>query len=196
MLDDVPRVAAIHMESFPGFFLTFLGTDFLRLLYRGILADPDGIALVAIDEEEHIQGFVAGVLRQSGFYRRLLKKHKWAFARASLAAVLHKPSIAPRLIQALHRPADSAQAAADACLMSIAVRPQAANQGYGGLLVREFCRQLTARGAPAVCLTTDFHDNDAVNRFYQQLGFRIQRTFATPEGRVMNEYVLDLKEQN
>src|SRR5204862_7639511 len=44
--DDVRDVVRIHLDAFPGFFLSFLGPAFLRLLYRGILDDPTGIALV------------------------------------------------------------------------------------------------------------------------------------------------------
>jgi hypothetical protein len=52
---------------------------------------------------------------------------------------------------------------------------------------------LAARRVPAVCLTTDCSSNERVNRFYQQLGFRLGRTYVTPEGRAMNEYVMFLK---
>jgi len=44
-----------------------------------------------------------------------------------------------------------------------------------------------------VDLTTDYMNNDSVNQFYTKLGFRCTRTIATPEGRKMNEYVLDLE---
>ncbi len=46
--NDVNAVIDIHIRSFPGFFLTFLGHDFLALLYRSIQSNPDGIVLVAL----------------------------------------------------------------------------------------------------------------------------------------------------
>jgi len=43
-----------------------------------------------------------------------------------------------------------------------------------------------------VNLTTDKDNNDALNAFYRRLGFQLVRSFATPEGRWMNEYAIDL----
>ena len=78
--------------------------------------------------------------------------------------------------------------------MSIAVSPEFQGRGIGKQLVEAFCQELAARGEPAVCLTTDRDDNEAVNRFYQRLNFQLARSFITPEGRAMNEYVRNLQE--
>lgn len=189
--DDLPEVITVHLQSFPDFFLTFLGPKFLRLLYQHIMQAEDGIAFVAC-HYERLDGFVAGVLHQSGFYRQLAQQHQWAFARASLRAVIKKPSIIPRLWRALRRSDETRTAAADACLMSIAVRPESEGQGIGQQLVKAFCRALEQQKAPAVCLTTDHDHNERVNQFYQRLGFQLHQVFTTPEGRVMNEYVIAL----
>ena len=191
MAPDLERIVEIHLESFPGFFLTFLGHDFLILLYQGIQSDPEGIVLVATNGGQ-IEGFVAGVLHQSGFYQGLLKKRKWAFVAAALGALLRRPSIAPRLGRALMRPSEVRQSSAEACLMSIAVCPESEGRGIGQQLVEVFCDELARRGASAVCLTTDRDKNDSVNRFYQRLGFRLSNPFVTPEGRAMNEYLMIL----
>ena len=44
---------------------------------------------------------------------------------------------------------------------------------------------------PGCYLTTDADGNDMVNKFYQSLDWRIESTYATPEGRRMNRYVFD-----
>lgn len=186
--EDVPSLVNVHLAGFAGFFLTFLGRDFLALLYGQLMADRDGVVLVA-EVDGMVVGFVGGILQQTGFYRRLATEHKWAFARAALGAVIRRPMIAPRLLRALRRPAEAQQSAAEACLMSIAVLPDASGHGIGQQLVRAFCSELIDRGAPAVCLTTDRDGNDRTNRFYQQLGFRLSASYVTPEGRPMNEYV-------
>ena len=188
---DLVQVVDVHLASFPGFFLTFLGRRFLALLYEQMQHDDEGVVLVAASADR-IEGFVAGVRHQGGFYRRLVKRKKWAFARAAFGAVLCRPAIVPRLVRALQRPAEARQSAADACLMSIAVRPEAAGQRIGQQLVRAFCGEMWQRGAPAVCLTTDRDNNERTNHFYQQLGFQLSSTFVTPEGRAMNEYVISL----
>jgi len=76
--------------------------------------------------------------------------------------------------------------------MSIAVLPERQGQGIGQALVRAFLSEAARRGLNKVNLTTDRVANDAANVFYQRLGFVCRRHFVTPEGRQMNEYVIDL----
>lgn len=188
--EDVAQVVQVHLASFPGFFLSFLGRDFLKLLYENIQCDPYGIVLVA-PLNGHIEGFVAGVTDQSGFYQRLVKKRKWAFARAAGQALVRNPTIASRLLRALNRPNETRAAEVDACLMSVAVRPEAEGKGIGRRLVTAFCEELAERGIGSVCLDTDRDGNERANRFYQKLGFQLVRSFVTPEGRAMNAYVAE-----
>jgi hypothetical protein len=65
---DVSSVVQVHLASFPGFFLTFLGRRFLALLYEQMQHDNEGVVLVA-RSADRIKGFVAGVRHQSGFYQ-------------------------------------------------------------------------------------------------------------------------------
>ena len=55
-----------------------------------------------------------------------------------------------------------------------------------------FSKELSVRGLKCVDLTTDRDNNEQVNNFYRKLGFVCDRTFTTPEGRAMNEYVFNL----
>ena len=59
-------MAKLHVSAFPGFFLTSLGQPFLRLLYEGFLAHPQGICLVA-EDAGNVVGFVAGTMDPCGF---------------------------------------------------------------------------------------------------------------------------------
>ena len=171
--------------------MTFLGRDFLTVLYSQLQADCHGVVLVACQDGKLV-GFVAGVFRQRGFYARAVRRHKWAFAYAAVGATLRRPSIVPRLLRALRRPAVAQQSVAEAALMSMAVRPGVAGRGVGQRLARAALAELGQRGAPTVCLTTDRDGNDRQNRFFQQLGFRVSSIIVTPEGRPMNEYVVSL----
>ncbi len=81
-LADVSAVVKVHLDSFSGFFLTFLGPAFLRELYVATLADPSGIGFVA-EEKQTICGFVTGTTQASGFCRRLLRHRWWRFALAA-----------------------------------------------------------------------------------------------------------------
>jgi len=188
---DVVEVVQVHLQSFPGFFLTFLGQHFLSELYRGILEDASGIAYV-YRSPERLLGFVAGTGQPQGFYIRLLRQRWLRFAWSAAWPAIQKPSIIPRLLRAFSR--DRAEDVHENCatLMSIAVAPQAQGQGVGQALILAFLQECARRGIPKVNLTTDALDNDPVNRFYVNSGFTLQQSFLTPEGRKMNEYVITL----
>jgi ribosomal protein S18 acetylase RimI-like enzyme len=186
---DIPYIVDVHMRSFKGFFLTFLGPAFLRELYTATLVEPSGVIYVA-ENEEGICGFVSGTSYISGFYKRLLYLRWWRFALASIASVLRRPSALPRLLRAFTMPAQTSQLDTQATLMSIAVSPELQGSGIGKQLVEVFFTEMCRLGAKAINLTTDRDNNDRANRFYQNLGFHLSKTFTTPEGRAMNEYVL------
>lgn len=189
---DIDKCVLIHVSTFQGFFLTFLGPAFLRELYVATLKDPSGIGFVA-DSEIGVCGFVTGTAQPSNFYRRLLYRHWWRFALAAMPSFLRRPFIASRLLRAFLMPNQANQQEWRGTLMSIAVLPNTQRKGIGKALVLAFLAEATRRGLRQVDLTTDRDNNEATNRFYQQLGFECVRTFTTPEGRAMNEYVINLR---
>jgi len=190
---DINTIVDIHMESFPTFFLTFLGPQFLRLLYAEILRSPGQVSLVARDETGLVIGFVTGVTQQASLYKRLAKQKWLQFGFASLSAVLKKPTIVLRLLRAFRYASASKQAAADALLMSIAVAPGYQQHGVGKQLVQSFLAKMNDLEVPSVSLTTDKENNDRVNAFYRSLQFELAQSYRTPEGRLMNEYVIHIK---
>lgn len=190
-ISDVPSVVQVHLESFPGFFLTFLGPAFLRELYAATLAEPSGIGLVA-ENERGICGFVTGTAQPAGFYRRLLRRRWWRFALASAIPIIKRPSIVPRLLRAFSMPERATQQEGRGTLMSIAVLPDTKGKDIGKALIYSFLKEADKRDLQQVDLLSDRYHNDDVNAFYHGLGFRCERQFTTPEGRTMNEYIIDV----
>jgi ribosomal protein S18 acetylase RimI-like enzyme len=189
---QISSVVAVHLESFQGFFLSFLGPAFLRELYSSMLEDKDGICLVALDHDK-VVGFVAGTTRSSGVYSRLLRQRLIRFCAAAVPAVLKRPSILPRLFRGITDPhGEPASDLNRGTLMSIAVLPAEQGKGIGQKLVGAFLEKVSLEGIGQVDLTTDKENNEDANLFYRQLGFRMERTFTTREGRVMNQYLIDL----
>ena len=188
---DCGIVVSIHQRSFKGFFLTYMGQAFLSTLYRSTLSDPTGIAIVS-ESDGRITGFVTGTTQPAGFYSRLLKNHLLPFAWGSIKGFLKRPSILPRLLRAFSMPKQILPKENCATLMSIGVAPDIQGQGTGKMLVNAFLSEARNRGADYVNLTTDAVDNDATNHFYASLGFELFREYTTPEGRVMNEYLIKL----
>jgi len=190
--DDVNEVVKIHLRSFPGFFLSFLGPRFLTIFYSGICTAREGIGFVYVDDACLPVGFVAGTENPRGFYSRLLRRDWFRFAIAAIFPVLKKPSIIGRLARAFLHPADNPIGYDVAGLYSIAVLPSIQNSGAGKSLVLAFLEEAMSRRCKRVFLTTDRDNNEAVCAFYEKLGFRIERQYITREGRRMNEFWITL----
>lgn len=189
----IDKIVAIHMEAFPAFFLTFLGPRFLREFYRSFIYDSTGIGFVAQDSASgEVLGAVVGPFVPAGYFKRLLKKRWYAFCLASTAAILKKPTIIKRLLRAVFYRGDAPIGPQRALLSSIAVSPRTQGHGVGAALVQRWVEEVRQRGGKGCFLTTDAQNNEKVNKFYQKLGWRIESTYITPEGRAMNRYVLDL----
>ncbi len=187
---DVHRLVEIHLAAFPGFFLSFLGPAFLRLFYGEAVALRE-ICFV-VTAEDAVVGFVMGSVEPGGFFRKLLKRRIAGFAVAALPAIVRRPAAAVRVARALLKPKQAARAAGKATLMSLGVDPGVQGAGAGKKLVMAFLDEARRRGAVRVDLTTDKVENDRTNAFYRALGFAVASEIVTPEGRVLNEYEIDV----
>uniref|UniRef100_A0A7C3MKY5 GNAT family N-acetyltransferase n=1 Tax=Dictyoglomus thermophilum TaxID=14 RepID=A0A7C3MKY5_DICTH len=188
---DIDRIVEIHKKAFPNFFMTQLGDKFLKKYYELVLSYSLNIFL-AIEEEKYIVGFIAGFFNSSYFYS-LLKKHKFDLGLAILPTLFIKPwlilVIWGNFIRVSNLSKEKPIKTMNICeLASIAVDPNYTGRGLGKMLVKTFLEISKKMGAKFVYLTTDAKNNDAVNYFYQSLGFELYRTFRTRLGRIMNEY--------
>jgi glycosyltransferase involved in cell wall biosynthesis/ribosomal protein S18 acetylase RimI-like enzyme len=195
-LAHISQVIDLHMRAFSGFFLTFLGPNFLKEFYSSFLRDAAGIGFAAKEPGTgDVIGVIVGPLLPEGYFLRLLKRRWYVFCLASVAAVLKRPAAARQLFQALFYRGEPPTGPQRALLSSVAVSPRSQGQGVGQALVRRWVEEVRWRGGKGCYLTTDANDNDKINSFYQKLGWRIESTYRTPKGRVMNRYVLDLFEE-
>ena len=186
---DVRGVVRVHLDSFKGFFLTFLGPGFLEVLYSFFKIDPSSIAIVATVPDNKVIGFVVGTSEPVGFYSRAIRKRWWRFSLAALPVCLKKPSILPRLARALRKPDESKELPGDCELMSIGVLPQWKGRGIGKMLEERFVEAAKKMGASVVELTTDRDGNESTNKFYLSREYMLHDSFSTPEGRKMNRYI-------
>ena len=193
-LNDVDAVVAVHRAAFAGFFLTGLGSAFLRALYTSILEDPNGLVFIS-EADGRMNGFVAGATVSQAFYRRILLRRWWRFAAASVLPVLRSPAVAFRLLGELRR-VRRQPIPHRGMLLSLVVAPSGQSQGVGRQLTDAFLQEAFRQGLASVELTTDAVDNERVNRFYLKYGFRRNHTFTTRQGRLMNEYVYFLGTQS
>jgi len=188
--NDLEQVVAVHLKSFRGFFLTFLGHDFLKVFYSFALSEAKSIAIVAeMNETPKIIGFVVGTTEPSGFYTRAVRKKGASFALASVPAAIKEPRIIVRLFRALKKPKEAKESIGDCELMSIAVLPNTSSRGVGSKLEAAFYEKAKGKRAKMITLTTDKCNNDHVNKFYEKCGYSVYNSFVTPEGREMSRYI-------
>jgi len=193
---DLKMAVKIHLSSFPGFFLSFLGPHFLELFYRSFLEDPTGIGFVATDENGCILGSVVGPLVPGGYFKRLIKRRWWKFCLASASPLLRRPWIALRLLRALWYcgAAPTGDSVPRALLSSISVAPEAQGQGVGQALIKAWLFEVRRRRGQGAFLTTDAEGNEGVNCFYQRLEWKLESSYTTAQRRRMNRYIYDFRE--
>jgi len=187
--DRLDQIVAVHLDAFPGFFMTQLGRRFLRAYYRCVVQYEGGILLTE-DRAGECIGFVAGFMEPAGFYRAL-RRRRLRLAFAAGAGLVTRPWMIGTLLADYGRAGGAARQPAGprtAELSSLGVKPTAAGGGLGSRLARGFIEAAGALGAEQVRLTTDTHGNDSVNAFYQRLGFTLVRNLEARRGRWLNEY--------
>jgi ribosomal protein S18 acetylase RimI-like enzyme len=190
---DLPAVADVHAVAFPGYFLADMGRPFLVAYYRAVLDYGPGVFLV-VEERDGIAGFVAG-FPDLVAVRQHMWRRKWRLAVPVCMAVLRNPRLLKRIVRRSHdvmstRKEAPRQTRNEYELSPLAVHPKQAGRGLGKLLVNEFIKAATSRGAESVRLNTNANHNERVNQFFRNLGFELTRTFDVDGQRPMNEYVM------
>jgi ribosomal protein S18 acetylase RimI-like enzyme len=188
---DIRQVVEIHLSSFPGFFLTFLGKGFLKYLYKGFILHPDSGIIVAKDEKKII-GFLAYSTNLSEFYSFLIKRYFFPFAWYGFLGGLRSPKSLLRIIRALRYPSETKTDEKYVEISSIAVDPAVQTKGIGSGLINRICELFKDSEFQVIRLETDADNNEAVNGFYQKNGFQVENVSETPEGRRMNHYTISL----
>lgn len=184
----ISEIVQIHLDTFKGFFLTFMGRGFLEQMYRSYCDHANSGLLAAFDEHGQVIGFLAFSSDMSGLYKHMIKKRLVFFAWFSFGAFLRKPKVFMRLIRAFLKPSESKRDEAFVELASIGVNPQVKSKGVGTKLIDELKKKVDFKKFEYITLETDAVNNDGANYFYQKNGFHLERTYETREGRKMNEY--------
>lgn len=76
--NDLNNIVNIHILAFPGFFLTDLGKDVLRVFYEALIQDESTIVW-GIKNNKELVGFFVASTAPIGLYARIFKKHFFKF---------------------------------------------------------------------------------------------------------------------
>lgn len=186
-LSDIAKVVSVHLNAFPGFFLTELGAGFLRVMYKSFLTDKKGIFVVHESDQGEVDGFAVGALTSTTSDRWLALRFLPEFLIAAVPAILaHPRTVTVRLLQRFFE-TDQMPAMLDgsAVLRSIGVVGAARGSGAAGALLRVFEEAALSRGACRLCLTTNEDDNERAQRFYSKHGYEVTARFQQSGSRRM-----------
>ncbi|POP30141.1 GNAT family N-acetyltransferase, partial [Lactonifactor longoviformis] len=131
----IQEVVNIHMNSFTGFFLTFMGKGFLNQMYSSYCKHVDSGLLVAFEEDKPI-GFLSYSGDFSGLYLFMIKTKLIFFVWFGLGAFFRKPIVFTRLIKAFLKPNEVKRKEKYVELSSIGVIPGAKSKGVGSQLIK------------------------------------------------------------
>lgn len=189
--EDLTGVVDVHLQAFPSFFLSMLGSGFLYEMYKGFLDHPNGVFWVATEESDTISGFAVGTIAPETMFSDLRKKRAAIFLWHALPALLRRPQIVfPRIFSALFYKGDKpANLSGGALLSSIGVRPGMVGKAVGYNLLTHFENDVQRRQKDFIYLTTDAVNNDLVNHFYQRNGYQLESRFTQGKSRTMFRYL-------
>lgn len=181
------KVVSIHLATFKGFFLTFMGRGFLNVMYSSYCEHKNSNLLVA-EKNDRVVGFLAYSSDFSGLYKYMIKKHLFSFAWYSMGAFFRQPSAFFHIIRAFLKPSEARRKKEYVELASIGVNPKVKSKGIGSILIDNLKNRVDFRKFDYITLETDAINNEGAIHFYEKNGFVRERMFETEEGRKMYEY--------
>lgn len=186
--EDAAAAADLHRTGIHTGFLSSLGREFLRQLYRAAPFCPAGFALVWETEEGgKVLGFIACAESTGGVYKQSLLRGG-PFMAFPLLRHLLRPAVLKRILETLRYPAETGPELPPAEVLSIAVAPEARGCGVGKALMGAALAEFARRGIPRVKLAVGA-DNDVANAFYRRCGFQLVQT-REHHGLPMNVYAI------
>lgn len=184
LIDDI---VTIHLNTFTGFFLTFMGRGFLNQMYQSY-CDYEEAGLLVAEEDGKAIGFLAYSSNFSGLYKFMIKTRLIQFGWYSIGAFFRRPSAFMHIISAFLKPGEAKRVEKYVELSSIGVDPNIKSKGVGSLLIDSLKHIVDFTKFAYINLETDAVNNEGAIHFYEKNGFVRERVFETDEGRKMYEY--------
>ena len=183
----INEIVTIHLNTFTGFFLTFMGRGFLKQMYQSY-CDHDESGLLVAEEDGKALGFLAFSSNFSGLYKFMIKTRLIQFGWYSIGAFFRRPSAFMHIISAFLKPGEATREEKYVELSSIGVDPNVKSKGIGSKLIDALKDNVDFDKYAYINLETDAVDNEGAIHFYEKNGFVRERMFETDEGRKMYEY--------
>lgn len=183
----IDEIVTIHLNTFTGFFLTFMGRGFLRQMYQSYCDHEESGLLVAEGDGKTV-GFLAYSSDFSGLYKFMIKTRLVQFGWYSMGAFFRRPSAFLHIIKAFLKPSEVKRKEKYVELSSIGVDPNVKSKGVGSKLIEKLKKLVDFEEYAYITLETDAVNNEGAIHFYEKNGFIRERMFVTDEGRKMYKY--------
>ena len=132
----IDEIVTIHLNTFTGFFLTFMGRGFLRQMYQSYCDHEESGLLVAEGDGKTV-GFLAYSSDFSGLYKFMIKTRFVQFGWYSMGAFFRRPSAFLHIIKAFLKPSEVKRKEKYVELSSIGVDPNVKSKGVGSKLIEK-----------------------------------------------------------
>jgi ribosomal protein S18 acetylase RimI-like enzyme len=190
--NDIEAIVRVHEAAFPDFFLTQLGTAFLRLYYKSVMNHMDGVLLTCKMDGATI-GLCAGTVLSAGFNKKIIKANLFQFGIETLKLLFSKPKSLIHLMKNMSKEDSSVGDNGEyAELLSIAVDPTVQRSGAGKTMLLDLENEIREKGGKKLSLTTDFENNEKAIGFYKSLGYNEWYDFTTYPNRRMWRLIKNL----
>lgn len=191
--DEVGKVAAMHRDIFPEYFLSHLGQSFMALFYREFVDNDQSCGYVAEYNGELI-GFVAGTEQSLLFLQQLYKRNFMRLALLVMYGLLTDQVVrhnirkrsahlryAWRALWKSNRSEDGPPkgfSSPSCSVLAIGVKPQFRRLGIAEKLLSEFSDHIHQKGVQKISLTV-LPENAGAIAFYRKCGWYQESHSAT-----------------
>jgi len=166
---DAEAVAKLHQAGISRGFLSSLGTNFLKELYRAIPASSTGMGFV-LDVGEPV-AFVAITTSTGRLYKDVLKRSGFRLCQ-TLVTRMWRPKVVRKCFETLLYPNKVSDDLPSAEVLSIVVNERLRGKGVGRALMRRAMAALSAAGIERVKVACSPANRPAVG-LYTHCGFRL-----------------------
>ncbi len=180
MVDEMaPTVGRLHLSAFEGYMNTLIGSGYIEAFLRWFCHASDAVALVAVDPDDRVIGYVVGAAE--GYGPSMNRDLVWVAARG----MIQRPWLIldhriRKVVAGRTRLLIGRRVQAEAplglpepvfSLVGIGVSPQAQGQGIGAELLTAFEQAARARGAASMLLSV-YPTNEGARRLYTRRGWK------------------------
>ncbi|MFH1963609.1 MAG: GNAT family N-acetyltransferase [bacterium] len=168
-VQNAKEIAQIHIEAIDTGFISSLGLNFVRTLYREICKSEIGFGYVAKENSE-VVGFIVGAIDVSKLYKEIVFKKGFLFIMP-LIKYFFRFTTLKRIAETLFYPYRVKNDYCKAEILAVGVKKEHRGKGVGGKLMEATIAEFRRRGIKEVKALT-YDENEPSNQYYLNQGFK------------------------